>query len=78
MAGKFYEVEKGRTITSTHYGRDFKEGEVIDLSFASDEDCAALLASGAVKETQKRTMTKPTDEQIADAKAAKAEDVKNG
>jgi len=77
MAGKFFEVEKGRAISSAHYGRDFKEGEVIDLSFASDEDIAALLASGAVKETTKRTMTKATPEH-AQAEAAKESEVKNG
>lgn len=75
MAGKFFEVEKGRVISSAKYGRDFKEGEVIDLSHASDEDIAALLESGAVKETQKRTMTKATPEQIEEAKEA---EVKNG
>ena len=75
MAGKFFEVEKGRAISSAHYGRDFKEGEVIDLSFASDEDIALLLASGAVKETTKRTMTKATPEQV---EAAKESEVKNG
>ena len=54
---KMFEVEKGRVISSAHYGRNFNEGEVIDLSFASDDDIAALVASGAVKPTQRKKMT---------------------
>ena len=45
-------VLPGQIVSSIKYQKDFKEGEVIDLSFASDEDVAALVASGAVKEIQ--------------------------
>jgi hypothetical protein len=63
---KMFEVEKGRVISSVHYGRDFREGEVIDLSFASEEDIAALVASGAVKPTAKKKMTPETGETKAE------------
>lgn len=77
MPDKMVEVEKGRAISSRKYGRDFTEGEIVDVSYLSDEEFAALLASGAVKETRKQTMTKATPEQIEEAKEAKKAEVKN-
>lgn len=74
---KMFEVEKGRAISSAKYGRDFKEGEVIDLSHASDEDIAALVESGAVKSSKKQKMTEPTAEQAAEIKEAKKVEVNN-
>lgn len=75
---KMFEVEKGKVISSIKYGRDFKEGEVIDLGFASDEDIAALVESGAVKPSKKTKMTEPTPEQAAEIKEAKKAEVTNG
>jgi len=63
---KMFEVEKGRVISSIKYGRDFREGEVIDLGFASDEDVAALVASGAVKPSKKQKMAPETVETKAE------------
>ena len=60
---KIYEVLK--PISSNFYQRDFQPGEVIDLTFASDADCLALLASGAVKETTKKMPVEAKKSEVA-------------
>lgn len=51
---KTFIVAKGRVVSSRHYKRDFKEGEVLDLTDKiSDEEAEALLASGAVLDAPK-------------------------
>ncbi len=56
-------------VSSNYHKRDFQPGETIDMSYASDEDCLAALASGAVKDAPKNSVTKDPQ---------KKEEVKNG
>lgn len=65
---KIFVVKPGQRVSSKKYQKDFLEGETIDLNFASDDDCLALVASGAVEYASKATNAKP----VKADKAAKA------
>ena len=47
-----YKVSAGQTVSSAKHERDFREGEIIDLSHASGADIAILLSAGVIVEIQ--------------------------
>lgn len=48
MNSKTFKVAPGRIVWSEKFQKHFREGEILDLSHASDADIAAVLLSGAI------------------------------
>lgn len=56
---RLFKVQPGRGISSQKHGRDFLEGEIVDLSHASGQEIADLLATGAVVEVFEEELPAP-------------------
>ena len=48
MNSKIFKVAPGRIVWSEKFQKHFHEGEILDLSHASDADIAPVLLSGAI------------------------------
>lgn len=55
---KVFKVAPGRIVWSEKWQKHFREGESLDLSHASDQDIAAVLASGAIVEAAEEKAVK--------------------